>query len=294
MAGAAFADRAGAKQGENLAGSAAGGNSGQMIDGMMVIDAHCHIGESPAMRNGVQRFTADDLLARMDRNGIDRAIVCSLIFPLWERDDFIRGNDLVIAAAREHADRLRGLVVVNPRHGAFAEDEARRGLAAGLVGIKVQPAMHGFWPIDGALMDPLMAIAANSGVPVITHSDFNAKCCTPYQVVRLAKRWPSVKIVLLHLGQDAESVGHTPDIVADAPNVVVETSNTPDYPYAVYVNPVRKLGADRVLFGSDGPVVSVEANLAKLRAAVETYGLTRDEMRGVLGVSAARFFSWEN
>lgn len=264
-----------------------------MIDGMLTIDAHCHIGESPVMRNGIQRFTAEDLLARMDRNGVDRAVACSLIFPLWEREDFIRANDRTVVAVREHADRLKGLVVVNPRHGSFAEEEARRGLADGLHGIKVQPAMHGFWPIDGALMDPIMAIAAERNVPLVTHCDFNAKCCTPYQVARLAKRWPSVRIVLLHLGQDAESVGHTPDIVADYPNVVVETSNTPDYPYAVFVNPVRKLGPERVLFGSDGPVVSIEANLAKLRAAEESFGLTGEEKRWILGASAARFFGWE-
>ena len=113
------------------------------------------------------------------------------------------------------------------------------------------------------------------GVPLITHSDFNAKCCTPYQVVRLAKRWPRVTIVLLHLGQDPESVAHTPDIVKDTPNIVVETSNTPDYPYPVFVNPARVLGADRVMFGSDGPVLSVEVNLTKLAVAEQVFGLTR-------------------
>lgn len=263
-----------------------------MIDGMLVIDAHCHIGESKVERNGVRRFTAEDLLARMDRNGVDRAVVCHLIFPLWEPEEFVRGNDLVVEAVRRYPDRLRGLVVVNPKHGHFAEEEARRGLSAGLVGIKIQPAMHGYYPVDGALLEPIMQVASEAKVPLVTHSDYNAKCCTPYQVVRLAARWPDVKVVLLHLGQDPESVAHTPDVVKDTPNVVVETSNAPDYPYAVYVNPVRQLGPDRVLFGSDGPIVSVEANLAKLRAAEETYGLTREEKRWILGGSAARLFDW--
>ena len=56
------------------------------------------------------------------------------------------------------------------------------------------------------------------------------------------------------------------------------------------MNSVRKLGADRVSFGSDGPIVSIEANLAKLAAAEHTYGLTNEEKRKVLGENAARVF----
>jgi uncharacterized protein len=261
-----------------------------MIDGMLTVDAHCHIGESPVERNGIKRFSADDLIERMDRNGIDQAVVMHLIFPVWERDEVQRANDYVLGAIHRYPDRLTGLCIVNPKHGDFAVREAERGLAAGLRGLKVQPVMHGYWPIDGVLMDPVMRVASDRGVPLITHSDFNAKCCTPYQVVRLAKRWPRVTVVLLHLGQDPESVTHTPDIVKDTPNIVVETSNTPDYPYPVFVNPARVLGADRVMFGSDGPVLSVEVNLTKLAVAEQVFGLTAEEKRWILGGTAKRVF----
>ena len=261
-----------------------------MIDGMLAIDAHCHIGESPVERNGIKRFNADDMVARMDRNGIDHSVVAHLIFPVWERDEVRRANDYVLEAVARHPRRLTGLCIVNPKHGDFAVDEARRGLAAGLRGLKVQPVMHGYWPIDGQLMDPVMHVAQEARVPLVTHSDFNAKCCTPYQVVRLANRWPHVTVVLLHLGQDPESVTHTPDIVRESPNIVVETSNTPDYPYPVFVNPARRLGADRVMFGSDGPVLSVEVNLTKLAVAEQVFGLSAHDKRWILGGTAARVF----
>lgn len=263
-----------------------------MIDGMLTIDAHCHIGDMKG-RHGVGLFTAEDMLARMDRNGVDKAVVCSVIAPLWGKDAFIRGNDLTIEAVKKYPDRFLGLCVVNPKDGAFAEEEARRGLAAGLKGLKLHPILHGYYPIDGPLMDPLMSIAAHAGVPVVTHSDYSSRCCTPYQVARLAARFPQVTVVLLHLGQDAESVAHTPEAVAPYANLVVETSNAPDYPHAVFVQPSRELGAGRVMFGSDGPVVSIEAALAKLAAAEETYGLTKDEKRQILGESAARVFGFK-
>jgi predicted TIM-barrel fold metal-dependent hydrolase len=261
-----------------------------VIDGMPAVDGHCHIGVMKGERHGIRTFSAEDLIARMDENGIDHAVVCHLISPLSEPEDFPPANDLVVAAMRRHPARLTGLVAINPAHGRAAEDEARRGLQAGLRGIKVHPALHGRYPVDGPLLDPIMALAAEAGVPLVTHCDVASGCCTPRRVAALAARWPMVRVLLLHLGMDAEAIEHTPEIVAALPNVFLDTSNTPDYPHAVFVNPVRRVGADRVAFGSDGPVVSVEANLAKLRVAERTYGLSREEKRSILGVTAAAVF----
>ncbi len=261
-----------------------------MIDGMLAIDDHCHLGEPKVERAGIRRFLAEDLLARMDRNGIDKAVICHLIFPLWEQDEFTRGNDLVLEAARKHPDRLVSLCAINPRHGRFAVQEARRCLAAGAKGIKLHPVLHGSYPVSGEIVNPIMQVAEDAGVPVVTHSDFNTRCCTPYEVAHLAARFPKVTVVMLHMGIDPDGLTHIPDIVQAVPNLLVDTSQTPDLPHGVYVNSVRKLGAHRVSFGSDGPIVSIEANLAKLAAAEHTYGLTKEEKRKVLGENAARVF----
>jgi uncharacterized protein len=262
-----------------------------MIDGMLAIDAHCHIGEFKGERHGLRSFSADSLIEHMDRNGIDKAVVAHLIFPLWEQEEFKKANNLIIQATWNYPDRLVGLCAVNPKHGSFAQQEVRRCLEAGLKGIKVQPAMHGGYAIDGPLLEPIMKRAADAKVPLVTHSDFNARSCTPYQVARLAARYPQVTVVMLHLGIEPDMIVQTPEIVMGVRNLVVETSQTPDLPHAVFVNPVRRLGADRVLFGSDGPFFSVETNLTKLAVAEASYGLSKDEKRRVLGENAARVFN---
>ncbi len=262
-----------------------------MIDGMLVIDAHCHIGDYRG-RHGIGKFGPAELLARMERSGVDKAVIASAISPLWGRDDFIRGNDLVIGAVKEYPDRFVGMCVVSPRDPDFSLQEAQRGLDAGLKALKFHPIFHGFYAVDGELMDPFMRLAAEAKAPVVTHSDFNARCCTPYQVARLAARFPGVKVVMLHLGQDAEAAAHAPDAAAPYPNLYLETSNTPDYPYSVFINPLRKVGAARVMFGSDLPVVSVEANLAKLRAAEMQFGLEETDKRQILGATAAEVFGF--
>jgi len=264
-----------------------------MIDEAPAIDDHCHLGEMTADRAGIRRFLADDLIVRMDRNGIDKTVICHLILPLWEQEEFTRGNNLVMEAVKKYPDRLAGLCVINPKHGQYAQQEAQRCLASGIGGIKLHPVLHGFYPISGEIVNPIMEIAEEARVPVVTHSDFNAACCTPYEVARLAARFPRVTVVMLHMGIDPEGLAHIPNIVAPVSNLVVDTSLTADLPHGVYVNSVRKLGADRVLFGSDGPIVSIEANLAKLAAAEHTYGLTREEKRKILGANAARVFRIE-
>jgi predicted TIM-barrel fold metal-dependent hydrolase len=261
-----------------------------VIDDLLAIDAHCHLGEMPDGHAGIRQSLPDDLIARMDRNGIDKTMVCHLILPLRERQAFARGNDLIVDAVRKHPDRLAGLCVINPQHGPHAQQEARRYLASGMRGIKLHPILHGFYSISGPLVNPIMEIAEEARVPVVTHSDFHVTCCTPYEVARLAARFPRVTVVMLHMGIDPAGLAQIPDIVAPVANLVVDTSLTPDLPYGVYVHSVRTLGADRVLFGSDGPMVSLEANLAKLMAAEQTYGLTRDEKRQILGANAARVF----
>ncbi len=261
-----------------------------MIQGTRVVDDHTHIGDFLVVKNGVRQWTAEDLVARMDRTGVDVSVVCHLISPLSEEAHIRPANDLVLKAVRRFPDRLVGVCVVNPKWGRAAVEEARRCLADGMRGIKVHPILHGNYHIDGAVMDPIMGVAADAGVPVITHSDFGSRCCTPYQVARLAVRFSAVRIVMLHLGMDTDLVAHTPDIVKDCPNVILDTSCTPDLPYPVFVNPARVVGAGRVMFGSDGPVCSVEANLAKLDVARSQFGLTDAERQQILGRTAADVF----
>ena len=162
-----------------------------MIDGMLAIDCHCHIGEFPSERYGMRRFTAEDLVARLDGSGFDKAVVCYLASVLVDQDDFKRGNNAIIEATWKHPDRLVGACMVNPKHGQFAQQEVRRCLEAGLKAVKLQPYLHGAYAADSELVDPIARRCADAGVPLIVHSDFNSRCCTPYQVARLAGKYPT-------------------------------------------------------------------------------------------------------
>jgi hypothetical protein len=251
-----------------------------------VFDTHSHIG----FYRG-KEYSLQDALGRMDRNRISRAVLCSFVTGLLDREDFSRANDYVIRAVKACSERLVGMCALTPAHGEFAVDEFQRCLDLGLSGIKLHPDKHGAYSLAGPVMEQLMQMVESTGAFVFIHSDFSSKVCSPYEIVALARAFPKAKILLGHFGLDQELCGRVPSIVEHVPNVYLDTSQTADHPEAIFVSSTAKLGAGRVLFGSDAPVISPEVNLKKLEVAVEVFHLPPDIAEAIVRKNAIRLLS---
>ena len=88
------------------------------------IDIHVHIGEDL-----YQRYTPQMALERMDRNDIEYAVISPI--PVYPTSEGIHSsekqNDYIANALQKYPDRfIRGLGVVNPRHGKVAVPEVDR------------------------------------------------------------------------------------------------------------------------------------------------------------------------
>lgn len=242
-----------------------------------IIDIHAHVGH---LRG--REYSPKDALARMDRNGIQHAVTLHFMTGLIDREDFRRANDYVLAAVKSHADRFVGMCVVSPLHGQAACDEVRRCLDAGMSGVKFHADKHGGYSILSPGAAEVLRVIEPTGAILFVHSDFHSRLCSPYQVAELARAFPKVRIVLGHSGLDQERSGEAAHVVRDLPNVFLDTSQTPDNPEAVFVASTKTVGPDRVVFGSDAPVISPEVNLAKLRVAMECFGLEEAVARAIV------------
>jgi uncharacterized protein len=261
-----------------------------------IFDIHSHMGFF-----GRTIYGSDDVLRRMDRNGIERAFVCTFITGMIDREDFRRANDFIIDGVRAHPDRFVGQCTLSPVHGSFASEEFRRCLDRGLSGVKMHPDKHGRYSLtsghgaNAAAIDEAMAKLMQeveaAGSFVYVHSDFNSKVCSPREIVGLAQAFPRAKVILGHFGMDQDLAGLVPSIVKDTPNVYLDSSQTTDNPEAIFVSSTKQLGPDRVLFGSDGPVFSPEVNIKKLEVAVELFQLPATTARAILWDNAIRFLS---
>ena len=78
-----------------------------MRDGFSIYDTHTHIGVA---RHSGRNLTAGQLLAAMDRTGVDRAVL--IPFPVVE--DYRASHDEIGRALRTHPDRFTGAACIYP------------------------------------------------------------------------------------------------------------------------------------------------------------------------------------
>lgn len=159
---------------------------------MRLIDMHTHLPSerSPAWAS----WTPESTLARMDSEGVERAVVMTLDGLAY---DPRRGNDVLAEACAHHPERLVAAGTVDPRR-PDAADDVRRCADRGFRAIKLHPWLQGFSPLE-SYMDPVARAAADCGLPLLIH-DGTPPNSSPLQLAYLASRHPELTVVLAHGG----------------------------------------------------------------------------------------------
>jgi len=220
-----------------------------------------------------ERHRVDDLLAAMDRNGISHSVVCA-IEPFFLTEP-------IAEAIRPHPDRFSLFCAVDPYHPDPAARLAEILKKCPVHGMKVHPTLTGLNPSEPR-MYRLLELARAHGLPVQIHTGtfpFDTGGWDDVNLLEPAIRdFPDVTIVLCHIGWD--QYRQVLDLGERYPNVSVETSWQPA---GVIRRAVARLGADRVLFGSDYPLLKQEYALAHIRQALDG-----DDYRRVVSGNAMR------
>lgn len=249
----------------------------------MIIDADCHISSHNFDNLAI---TGDELIAQMDRNGVDKALV-------WLKPPYDKQiepeNQAVFAAAQRHPNRLLPFGWANPHLGR------ERTLATikrcfeeyGFLGIKFNGAQDGYVIDDDAFALPYIEAAARYDKVIAFHigADFYENT-HPTRLGRIAGLFPETRFILIHLGGTTSPSLHRAaiEVMAAHPNIIGIGSNIDE---RAILQAVEQLGAARVCFGSDTPFRLMHVKLAMYRA------LLRDRPEAdqalVLGGSLARF-----
>jgi len=175
----------------------------------MLIDVHAHFYHDRTPRADWRERNASRLAAG-EKIGI--TIHVASILGSWGRTsptyfpspaDLPYGNDALLALVRDHPNRIRGYVTVNPNYTAHARGEILRCLAAGMIGIKLAASRRASDP----LLDPICDIARDRDVPVLQHVWQHRRRDWPGQeasdaveLCALARRHPDVRFILAHIG----------------------------------------------------------------------------------------------
>ena len=233
----------------------------------MIIDAHCHLGEG--FRSSQ---SAEALLLEMDKNNVEKAVIVPM-------DKFIavynqEGNDYILEVSRKYPKRFIPMATVNPWFGEKALKELECAFSKGARGLKLHPFLQGF-RISDEIVFSLVELAIKYRRPVYLHTGTPISG-EPYQLTELAMRYPECSFIMGHMGFS----DFWNDVVlatSAVKNIYLETSNhVPTFISSVigntsYTGPmVGKVGANRILYGSDSPENSMSIEIEGINSVIES------------------------
>jgi predicted TIM-barrel fold metal-dependent hydrolase len=243
----------------------------------MIIDAHVHSG-------GYAHISTEGVLRLADRAGFDK-VFCTDITALHY--DMHEGNRKLAEDMKRHPDRIIGYCsITSARFGQKAVDEVQRCYEVyGMRGVKVihQTAGLGSYSlltsINEPQMYPIFEKAAELGMLILAHSN-------PEECMGLSQVVPEVKLLMAHSGGCPTAMGDWHKAIEAArqfPNILLDTaSSQSDMGYLEAF--VAAVGAERVIFGTDMPLIDPFFGLAKVTGA----NLTTEQKALILGGNVQR------
>jgi predicted TIM-barrel fold metal-dependent hydrolase len=240
----------------------------------VILDSHCHAGVGDRLDGTwVTDAPLQNYLRRADAAGITRTV---LFAPLSQ--DYASANHQVALTVRRSRGRFLGFVFLHPEadRGWVAQTVATAVDDWGFCGIKVH------WR-DGQMTREIVEVARARRLPVLFDPGGDTDV-----VGAVARSYPDVDLIIPHLSSFADDwkaqIGFV-DLLSRLPNVYADTSGVRYFD--ILLEAVRRAGAAKLLFGSDGPFLHPGVELAKVVAL----GLGPEERPLVLGRNLQRLVS---
>ncbi|RPJ51770.1 MAG: amidohydrolase [Chloroflexi bacterium] len=253
----------------------------------MIIDADCHL--SSRKFDGLA-MTAPELIAQLDRAGIDKALIW--LKPPYNKD--IDPENLAICEAmRAYPDRLLGFGWANPQLGQqHTMDTIKRCFEEyGFYGIKFNGAQDTY-VIDDPSVLPFIETAASYGKPIAFHigADFYENT-HPYRLGHIASLFPETPFLMVHMGgAGIPSLERSAIETAQKyPNITLIGSGIHEM---AILRAIQTLGAERVCYGSDAPFRLVHVQLAMYQAMLRD--TPQEDRNKILGGNLARVLALGN
>ncbi len=285
----------------------------------MIIDAHTHIFSPEVIANraryaerdsffdflysgvAARMIGAEELIAAMDAAGIDKAIVTGWC---WQNHAVcVEQNTWTMEVVRRYPDRLLALAAIQPNAGAAAIRELERCVAGGMVGLgELNVDGQGF-RLDDANFLVLAHRAAELRVPMLLHTNepvghgYPGKDKLPItDIYDFIKALPDLRLILAHWGGGFPFYELMREVRKVAANVYYDSAASPLlYSPQIFRTVIDIVGSDKVLFGSDFPLIlypkrQTEPDYAPFLAEIRALDFSSDEWANVMGENARQAY----
>ncbi|MFC1967203.1 amidohydrolase family protein [Chloroflexota bacterium] len=275
----------------------------------MIIDFHTHV-FSPWIKQNRGRYvdrdpnfallyadgkarmaTTDELIESMDKNGVDISVIVNYG---WSTHDLcVETNDYILESVARHPRRLIGFGAVQPYAGEAALAEIERCVSGGIRGIgELRPDLQMFDLADRGLMLPLVERLRQHGLMLMVHASepvghlYPGKGTVyPDMLYPFITTFSDITLICAHWGGGLPFYALMPEVKKAMDNTYFDTAASPFlYSPDIYGQVSRLVGAGKILFGTDYPLISPARYLKEINAA----GLSGEEKDLLLGGNALK------
>jgi len=240
--------------------------------------------------------TAEELIAGMDEAGVDISVILNIGWTTHEL--CVETNDYIIDSVSRYPQRLVGFCAVQPNSTKAAVAEIERCAKAGIKGVgEMRPDIQLFDLGDEMVIEPLVEMLKEHRLALLLHSsepighDYPGKgIITPDILYPFITSFPDLTIVCAHWGGGLPFYALMPEVKKAMGNVYFDSAASPFlYTPEVYQQVIKLVGADKVLFGSDYPLLAQ----SRLLKEIETLDLAEETKNLVLAGNALRLLGIE-
>ena len=257
----------------------------------MIIDFHTHIFPPQIKKNRVKYIdrdpcfallfshpkakmaTADELITSMDEAEVDISVITNVGWTTHEL--CLETNDYILESVARYPKRLVGFCAVQPNSSEAALAEIERCAQEGVRGVgELRPDMQLFDLRNEMVTAPLVEVLRKYKLMLLTHAsepvghEYTGKGgITPGVLYPFICQFPDLTIICAHWGGGLPFYALMPEVKRAMSNVFFDTAASPFlYHPQVYNQVVQLVGADKVLFGSDYPLLAQSRLLNEMRS----------------------------
>jgi len=255
--------------------------AGEILKDELIIDAHAHMGvwyNFHIPENG----TPASMVHSMDLVGINTSIVAPhiCIGPCY-----LEGNRAAFQAAKDFPGRILPFVTVNPNYPeSEVIAEIQHWEQEGIIGFKLHPQCHN---ADACHRNyyPVFEYCQERGLPILSHNWTGAPVNGKETLYGLAEMFPRITFIVGHALSGWGPLDTNCAAAKTLPNVMLDTTGSL-LTYDAIPEAVRRVGAERIIWGTDNPFIDPRPGLGRMLMA----RITDDEKRLIMGLNAKRVF----
>lgn len=255
-----------------------------------IYDIHTHIFPQKIAARGVENIgNFYNLKMRCDGTGeslgnlLAPGMRCVISSASLKEDTMSKGNDFLLEFARQNRDFIPFTSFFPYCSVKDAAHELERCKKLGSKGIKMHPDFQRY-ELDDSHVTEIYRVCAELELPVLFHvGDKRSDLSSPLRARRVAEKLPGLKMIAAHMC--GYSVWDEAEKYLIGTDVYTETSDSLDNMEPERLaDMIRRHGVDKVMFGSDYPIISPADEYERFKSVP----LTDEEKRKIFTTNAEK------